>query len=861
MKKLKAIFYLELALFAVLTVLSWQHPPAVRAQASGYVNVIGTVPTYAGGQLTGSFVNQSSLPQLPLLNGSTFPQTVILNLDVNGHFSGSVADNGIIVPTPSLWHFVLCWKTGNPSQPCYPVDIPITCVNNPSCSNGTLDISSYFANAPPPNAITQPITSPIVNNVRIVGSASTTDLGQEINAAFAGCGSNCEVDVRAFSGQYPWLTTAIINKNSQLLKGLGPRDAVQGNYTGTGCAIQYKTDPFGGLAGNQVFSGGIENITIEGTSAGTCGIHTGNVIGGHLSYVTVQGFTGATGKCIWIDNTKDSNNSPAWYERNTWIDVQTGMNFGTPAQQCTYGVYADNNGGTNSLGYNKILGLGMNVNPGQYGIYLDGSTGQVFWYNGVLYANANVNSGNAQVGSIPEVVHLSNNTFMKWNTVKLDGENNCLASQSCDQTTGYGIHVTGTAQFINYGANTFPVWSLGNVNDNSTQVDSLAFIRGNIPWNYTVTADQDVVIARGPNLGGDYWVYANGSNRGHSIEIKVAAQRFDTSHYNISVPLQYAFSGQAVITNPRVVFDANSVPQLVVSIGNRNSANVNLFAQYHGTQDHVPDLLPGVAVGTTPATTTYSNMVDLQGNVVNGQNYTATRVAATDCYQLSAGGNCVMKSVTTQISADGTYLIADTTGNLTGRFVLSWSSPNRLHDIIADVGATRFDTNYAMTKTLDYAYVGQQVFTGLAVLSDTNQDPQLQVTIGNRNDGSNPHTLTVTWYGDAANVPNLLPADALGVTARTNTQPAGFVYGITGNIGGSALAAGACSSGTVTIIGAQPPSAGQRTMTVSATPTADPGPNYYTKATVSSANTVTVSVCAVTAGTPAATTYTAAVSE
>lgn len=859
MKKLKALFCLELALFSVLSVVSFFHAPApVHAQQQGYVNIIGTIPTYAGGQITGSFINQSSLPQLPLLDGSTFPTTIIANLDFNGHFSSFVADNSIISPTPSQWQLILCWKTGNPSQPCFPVTITLTCVGNSSCSNGVLDISSAFANAPPPNAITQPITSSIVNGVRVVGSSSTTDLGLEINNAFAGCGSNCEVDVRAFSGQYPWLTTALINKNTQLLKGLGPRTAVQGLYTGTGCAVQYKTDPFGGLAGNQVFSGGIENMTIEGTAAATCGIHTGNVIGGHLAYVTVQGFTNAAtgqGKCIWIDNTKDSNNSAAWYERNTWIDVQVGMNFGTAAQQCHYGVYADNNGGTNSLGYNKILGLGMNVNPGQYGIYLDGSTGQVFWYNGVLYANANVNSGVSQSGSIPEVVHLSNNTFIKWNSVKLDGENNCISGQSCDQTTAYGIHVTGSAQFLNFGTSTFPVWSLGNVNDNYTQINSLAFTDWNFPWNFLVSTDQDVVVATGSMLSGEYWVYANGTNRDHAMEIIVGANRFDSGHYNISVPLQYAFTNQAVITNPRIVYDANSAPQLVVTIGNRNSAAVQLFAQYYGTQDHVPTLLNGATVGTTPAITTYSDMVDLTGNEVNGQNYTATRVAVTDCLQLSAGGDCVVKSVTEPISADGTVILADTTSNLTGRYVIFWSGPNRNHEIIADVGATRFDTSYALTKTVDYAFTGQQVFTGLQVVSDTSSDPQLIVTIGNRNTSS-PQNLTVTWYGDAANVPNLLPPDTLGTTTRTNTQPAGFLTGTTGSIGGSALAAGACSTGTVgALIGAA------SGMGATATPAADPGANYYNKALVTAANTVTVSVCAVTAGTPAATTYRVVVSE
>lgn len=73
--------------------------------------------------------------------------------------------------------------------------------------------------------------------------------------------------------------------------------------------------------------------------------------------------------------------------------------------------------------------------------------------------------------------------------------------------------------------------------------------------------------------------------------------------------------------------------------------------------------------------------------------------------------------------------------------------------------------------------------------------------------------------------------------------------GVTGSLGGSALAAGQCSSTTVTIAGV--------TLGMAATiaPAADPGDNFVAKAFPSGANTVTAKVCAIAAGTPAATTY------
>lgn len=116
---------------------------------SGYVTVTATVPNYPGGQATASFQNQSSAPQLPLLNGSVFPTTAVQNMDASGKFTMALADNLIIQPTPSQWQIIICAKAGNQGQPCYPVTITITCVGG-GCTNGTLDVSTAFSGAPAP---------------------------------------------------------------------------------------------------------------------------------------------------------------------------------------------------------------------------------------------------------------------------------------------------------------------------------------------------------------------------------------------------------------------------------------------------------------------------------------------------------------------------------------------------------------------------------------------------------------------------------------------------------------------------------------------------------------------------------------
>lgn len=82
--------------------------------------------------------------------------------------------------------------------------------------------------------------------------------------------------------------------------------------------------------------------------------------------------------------------------------------------------------------------------------------------------------------------------------------------------------------------------------------------------------------------------------------------------------------------------------------------------------------------------------------------------------------------------------------------------------------------------------------------------------------------------------------------SATGTPP---LTGTTGAIGGSSLAAGACSAGTVGVTGAA------STSVVSATPQTYPGDGFFWSGYVSSSGVVTVKVCTVAAGTPAGSAY------
>jgi len=80
----------------------------------------------------------------------------------------------------------------------------------------------------------------------------------------------------------------------------------------------------------------------------------------------------------------------------------------------------------------------------------------------------------------------------------------------------------------------------------------------------------------------------------------------------------------------------------------------------------------------------------------------------------------------------------------------------------------------------------------------------------------------------------------------------GVMSGTTGSIGGGLLTAGACTSGTVTVTGA---TVGMPAIATPSDGTNIAGVGTVITATVTSTNTVTVSVCALLSVTPAAKTY------
>lgn len=142
--------------------------------------------------------------------------------------------------------------------------------------------------------------------------------------------------------------------------------------------------------------------------------------------------------------------------------------------------------------------------------------------------------------------------------------------------------------------------------------------------------------------------------------------------------------------------------------------------------------------------------------------------------------------------------------------------------------------------------------SAVSAVQVTNAPLVLPVTVANGGTGATAIGTSMTNAGSTLNTIQDLRTTAspafTGLTVNGSTILPSLT-GTTVSIGGGALLAGACASNTVTVSGAT------TSMTVVASPNTYPGDGSMWSAQVTSANTVTVKVCAIVALTPAGSTY------
>lgn len=140
------------------------------------------------------------------------------------------------------------------------------------------------------------------------------------------------------------------------------------------------------------------------------------------------------------------------------------------------------------------------------------------------------------------------------------------------------------------------------------------------------------------------------------------------------------------------------------------------------------------------------------------------------------------------------------------------------------------------------------LLTGLAVTVRGNRLASGQTATGNAASNGIP-SQSVAF--PSLVIGNCVQAALGGIPSTINVPCFVQITGTTGSIGGALLAAGSCSAGTATIVG------GTTGHPVSVSPSngVDLGGGFVYRGVVTNPTTVTVQVCAMLLGTPAAVTY------
>jgi hypothetical protein len=196
-----------------------------------------------------------------------------------------------------------------------------------------------------------------------------------------------------------------------------------------------------------------------------------------------------------------------------------------------------------------------------------------------------------------------------------------------------------------------------------------------------------------------------------------------------------------------------------------------------------------------------------------------------------------------------------TIGNSAGQIASTVTQANLSGGNVTAAGtvagiAGRFTDASNTTQTLQVINTGSNG-ANITLVGNGATTPNKSIRVSNGN-------LQVVNSAYSATPFSLTDAGALTVTGPVNGQGGiqsngvtinPVLSGTTGSIGGSALAAGACTSGTVSVTNST------TSMAVIATPATYPGDGIFWHGYVSAAGTVTVKVCATVAATPTASAY------
>ncbi len=302
------------------------------------------------------------------------------------------------------------------------------------------------------------------------------------------------------------------------------------------------------------------------------------------------------------------------------------------------------------------------------------------------------------------------------------------------------------------------------------------------------------------------------------------------------------------------------------STGSQGSANTGIG---QNTLNANTTGFSNLAIGTyalNSNTTGFSNVAmgsyALNANTTGSYNLAMGQVAlranTTSSYNTAIGTAALFSTTSSYNTAIGTYAgryIAGGDANVTGSNSLFLGYDTRANadgetnQTVIGYGAIGNGSN---SVTLGNASVTKTILQGSVGIGTTSPTAVLHLKAGTAAASTAPIKLTA---GTLMTTPEIGAVEYDGTKAYITLGDAvrrEILVGHTGttaSIGGGALAAGACASGTTTVTGAA------TTMTVSTSPNTYPGDGYIWQSYVSAADTVTTKVCAIVAGTPTASTY------
>jgi hypothetical protein len=328
--------------------------------------------------------------------------------------------------------------------------------------------------------------------------------------------------------------------------------------------------------------------------------------------LVVSGATGQGANGILLENAAQ-HGFRCWTERTYMRNVQ----IGASGVGNTIGLHLLVNGGTKSFAYSD-LEVQFNVMANQIGMLVD-TTAWV--YHSIVNLKGNIDSAPASFLTVRGLMNQGYLTLLAEaqgivpNAIHVSSTGNVNASgNAAVLSTSYGATGGMVPPRIELGGfyAVQPWLALDFPGANTTTTQRPMIQTG----SRAIKSDGTIVVAQSNDLQGRLilsWP-ANG-NRMALMILDIACAQSDGA-CSFSIPVNYSYGEEAVFSNPTVKLTSDSprIPQLQVTIGNRNGVAQSVMASWYGSAGESPTLFPSDALGGT-AVTLYGLAFDAVGNL------------------------------------------------------------------------------------------------------------------------------------------------------------------------------------------------------------------------------------------------------